>query len=520
MIKKTLLAFALAASALSPASAAWRQATSKHFLIYSDQSEADLRALADRLERYDSAMRVDRGVQDPDKGQAGRVRLFVVEDIDEVQKIFGDNSTKVAGFYIPRAGGSFALMPRRIVASTEREMDAEHVLRHEYAHAFMFENWASLALPRWLGEGFAEFSAGARVNKDGSVDFGMPARHRIYGLAYHQGFTLNDLLEPPSKMSPEDGDAFYGKSWLLTHMLTFDKDREGQLGKYLSELNSGKSGMDAAKAAFGDLKKLDVDMRAYLKQSRFQGKTIPAGLVKPGSIEVRPLTAAEAAIIPIVIRSKRGVTEESAKKLVLDARKAAAPFPNDKAAQVMLAEAEFDAKNYAEAEAAADRAIAADPQFVDAILYKGMARMEKAKAEKSSDPTVWREVRRLFSSANRADPSNPLPLVLFYDSFEAAGAKPTDNAVAGLFAAFEAAPQDIDVRLKAGRQYLASGNAAGAKLALGPVAYHPHGGELAEMASAILKTLADKGAPAALSEFDRLKKEAEDKEKEAAKKKA
>ena len=52
------LGMALAAlAAATPAQAEWREATSKHFVIYSEDSEKSVREFATRLERFDAALR-------------------------------------------------------------------------------------------------------------------------------------------------------------------------------------------------------------------------------------------------------------------------------------------------------------------------------------------------------------------------------------------------------------------------------------------------------------------------------
>src|SRR3546814_3753552 len=52
-----LLAALLVLSAV-PARAEWREASSAHFLVYGDISASKLREYSERLERYDSALRL------------------------------------------------------------------------------------------------------------------------------------------------------------------------------------------------------------------------------------------------------------------------------------------------------------------------------------------------------------------------------------------------------------------------------------------------------------------------------
>ena len=135
--------FAVAA----PVQASWREASTDHFIIYSEQSEPALKEFAGRLERYDAAMRLTRGVPDVPLGPANRVTVYVVRDVTTVQKLFGQGAKngqyQIAGFYMPRATGSVAITPRSIGENGQFDMDADIVLLHEYAHHFMMQHYAA-----------------------------------------------------------------------------------------------------------------------------------------------------------------------------------------------------------------------------------------------------------------------------------------------------------------------------------------------------------------------------------------
>ena len=499
----TRLAALLLLLAPGVAHAEWFEASSTLFLVYAEGNAESVREFATRLERFDKGMRVLNGVPDEDLGPANRVTVYVVADIAAVQRLAGRGN--IAGFYNGRADGSVAFTPRRAGYGGDYGLDAETILLHEYAHHFMMQNFAG-AFPAWFVEGFAEFNATAAFNKDGSATFGLPANHRALGLASMNALSIETLLASANrKLSDEEMEAtIYGRGWVLTHFLTFEKPRAGQLRTYLAALGRGVPVLDAARSAFGDLKTLDRELKSYIERRRLGGLRILPAALTIGPIAVRRLSAGEAAVLPLHMQSDRGVDEKQAKELVPRMRRAASPYPNDPGAQVALAEAEFDAGNLAEAEAAANRAIAVQPANVTALTYKGWAALSRATASASGDTASWKEVRRLLLAANRVDPNAPVPFMLFYDSFLAEGVAPTRNAVTGLLRAFELAPQDLSLRMRVARQYLVDGKAPEARAALAPVAYDPHGGEFGKSIQAILATLEEKGAPAALAAWNSL----------------
>ena len=495
-MRKLLLGMLASLAVAAPSDAKWREASTDHFVIYSEESEESLRKLATRLEQYDGAMRHLRGLPNASLGPANRLTVYVVSNVRLVQKLSGMKGDFLAGFYVPRASGSIAIIPRRLGSGGRWDMDSENVLLHEYAHHFLFQNYAA-AYPAWFSEGYAEFHATARFEDDGGIGLGLPATHRARGLMSGNPLPMERLMAGGfDKLTLDQREAVYGRGWLLTHYMTFEPGRAGQLDKYLQALNSGRAGAEAATEAFGDLDVLEKELDRYLKRRKLSYIKIDPGAIRLGAIASRELGPGEDALMDLKIRSRRGVDREQAQALVLEMRRAAAPFPGDPAVQATLAEAEYDAGNYQEAEAAADRALAASPNAIDALIYKGRALMMMAKG--SGDANAWKEVRRWLAAANRADPDDPEPLILFYESFGREGVKPTPNAIAGLAYAYQLAPQDRGLRLQVARQYLADGKAKEARAALVPIAYDPHAGEAGKLVAEIVAQIDTAGAAKAL----------------------
>ncbi|WP_326524846.1 tetratricopeptide repeat protein [Sphingomonas sp.] len=475
--------------AAQTARADWHEASTDHFIIYADASEAWIRDYAGKLERFDATMRSIRRIPAQAGEGANRVVVYVVEDGDAVRQLYARNrASSVGGFYIPRIN-AVAFAPREGEGPRGRS-DGNNTLFHEYVHHLMWRN-ATIAYPRWYSEGFAEVFSTPMFGRDGSVDVGRPAHHRAYSL-------LNASSLPAEKLLTGDtggnGDLFYGRAWLLAHMMHFDPARAGQLAKYLTLVSSGTSSLDAGRAVFGDMRALDRAIDNYMSRP-LTTATIGADKVKPGQIAIRALRPGEAAIMQVRMWSDRGVDEAEAKRVVAEARRVAASYPNDPAVQVALAEAEFDAGNDTEAEAAADRAIAADPENVDALLYKGQVLVRRAGKDDKASAETWRAARSWYIKAAAARPDAAEPLSLFYDSYGAQGAAPTANASAALMRAFAMAPQDRGLRFQAARQMLHEGRTAEARRALVPLAFDPHGRGQSSFAGKLVKMI-DDGEPA------------------------
>jgi tetratricopeptide (TPR) repeat protein len=469
-----LLVALFAALAPVPASAAWQEAKSSHFIIYADLSPAELKAFADRLERFDQAVRQVRGMDDPALTDSNRLTIYVLRSEMAVEKLAAQGSG-VAGFYNSRASGSVAFVPRSAGSRWNKwDLDAEQIFFHEYAHHLQLQN-ASLALPGWLVEGFAEFFATAQIKDDGSVGIGTPPLYRAYGLVNLKGLTIEEMVGGTyRRLDPEERELLYGRGWLLTHYLTFEPTRRGQLSRYIDGIQKGENALESAKSAFGDLRKLNRELDTYMRRRTLNYVLIDAKVLSVGPVAIRPLSAGQAAMMNVHIRSTRGVNKRTAPAVAADARKIAAAYPDDPFVQTALAEAEFDVGNFPAAEKAADRALATNSSYVRGLLYKGRAQMELAKTNPNAD---WRNIRGWFAKANRLDTENAEPLMLFYQTYGNAGVPPTKNAVEGLLYAVALVPQDDGLRVNAVHQLLIEGRIGEARKLFAPLAFQPHAPE-------------------------------------------
>ena len=495
-MRRLFLAVVLFFLPVTAAHAEWREASSDHFVIYADQRESDVRDFAEKLERYHSAMHYLLRGSDEKIAPSNRVTIFVVDNVREVKELLGDTKSDIAGFYQSRAGGSFAIIPR-LERQRGKEQDfSETVLLHEYAHHYMY-GASAYTPPLWYSEGFAEFYASASFERDGSVWVGRPAQHRAYELLAMREVPLTLLLDTAAYTSQQRKryDSFYGRSWLLYHYLVIgsqseDSQRKGQLSAYLKLLANGTDAIPAAQQAFGDLGRLDKDMDGYLRQSRISAiKLSPDKLSTGGPISVRELSEGASDMMRVVIRSRKGVNREQALELLPEARKIAAQFPGDSFVQAALAEAEYDAGNTDPAIAAADRALAADPQNIRALIQKFYA-LARIAGESGADGD-WDGVRRTVVQANRIDHDNPIPLIYYYQSFLGEGKQPSDLAIQGLERALQLAPYDKTLRMMVAVQNITEKRYAAARDILRPLLLDPHNSGIADAAAALIDTIPD-----------------------------
>jgi tetratricopeptide (TPR) repeat protein len=460
MIRKCFLAAVAAAIALPavPAEARWVEVKTQHFVIYTDLSDGQAAAYAMQLERFDHLLRELANLPATTQSASDVVTVYAVP-LATVQELARSNV--IAGFYNSDVQSTLAVMPLSV--PTEWKVAPFHVMFHEYTHHILMSTTEE-SYPSWLHEGFAEFFGTVRFKSDGKLILGEPPQMRGWALHRQLQMSLETLLDSDGKKLGDSFEDKYARGWLLTHYLLLGKKRPGQLDKYMKLVAAGVPSLEAGRQAFGPLNKLDGEINVYNRNGKFMSYAIPGNFpISPPT--VRPLGACEAAIMPTRIRSAVGVTDKTAPKLVQPARAAAKNCSADAFVQRSLAEIEFDAKNNAEALAAAERALAAEPGNVMAMIYKGRVLARQSR---------WGEAREWFIKANHAEPNYALPLVLFYDTYTRDGATPSKAAVNALMRAIVLSPRDASVRLRVANQLIGEGDLALARKVLAPVAFGAH----------------------------------------------
>ena len=451
-------------------SAAWVEGKTKHFTLYGDMSEKDMREFGQKLERFHSVMKM---MTSP-KAETP-VTIYIVSDVSAVQDLFGKGGRGVAGFYSANSQGAFAITPASSGNGEWWQMSGEAILYHEYAHHMLLAN-TDQYVPGWMTEGLAELFMTAVMKSDGSVIIGTPNQTRVFAIQDMHAWNAKQMLESDTrKVTQSEIEQKYSTGWLVVHYLLFSGKRKGEFGTFVNALNNGLPTMAAAEKAFGDLNKFSSEVEAYRRKRGYNGVRLTDTELKPDlDVAVRTLRAGEAKMMPYRMQSARGVDEAQAQALVKKAAPVAAAYPNDPWVQRAFAEMQFDSKNYDGTDAAADLAIAAEPQNVMALVYKGRAQAMRALA--TAKPEDWVKARNWFLKANRADPTDAAPLVDFYDSFVAARQEPSKGAVAGLMSAVVLMPQDDTIRARAGIELIRSGDLKLARTILGPTAFNPHAG--------------------------------------------
>lgn len=447
MLRKLLAVVAalfMAGFMAGAAQAEWREASTRNFIVYSDGNDADLRAFADKLERFDHVLRRVHRVTAPPS--PNRLRVILVQNQLAVAQLNGRPNSRVAGYYIRDARGMM-MVGSRNRSGGRTGIDGESVLLHEYTHHFMYQYFPA-TYPTWYSEGFAEFWGATRFLAGGVVEIGGSAEHRFGSFFMNRWLPVRALLTAQNYSQVSELDLLYAQGWLLVRYAWGNPERQRQLQRYLTLVNDGASYGDAAAQAFGDLDRLNSELRAYAGRVRFDVVRLPFRTIDVGEIRTRALGPAEQALFNAEIQLSQGVSNAEFAQFATGVRQTAARFPQDPYALRLLAEVERIANQSAAADAAVDRLLTVAPNDPRGMMHRGMLRIDALRNAGGGSAADWSAARRTILRATELSPADPLLFEAYYDSFVAKGETPPDEAQAALYRALQLAPSDTRLRYK------------------------------------------------------------------------
>jgi Flp pilus assembly protein TadD len=477
MIGRTGAIAAMMAALFLPgtARAEWRQATTRHFTVYSEAKPSQLEGFATKLEKFDGLLRLITDTRDD--GPVNPVQIFMLSDDGDVRAL--THNPDVAGFYSTSDRWGYAVLSREPKA-WRFGLGPEEVLFHEYAHHFMLHYFPA-AYPAWYVEGFAEFYSVVTFDAEGHIEFGKVPLSRVPTLRMMSIMPLKKLMSGQADWhDPRQTDRFYGTAWLLTHYLHYTPNRQAEFARYLRALTSGQKDADPDIFFNGGIAALEKELRAYLGKGRVSATRVTPAERSQGQVALASMDPVRAALIDEELKLLVGVREKDRPALLADVRSATAKFPSSAHAAALLALAEWRGKNKDAALAAADRAIALDPKLARAHSLRADIFLDRAHdSDRAED---WKAALSAIVKANRADMEDPVPLTQFYRYHRMKGGKMPDVGYDGLNKALALLPQNPRYRLALARALAVRGDYARASLLLDPLAYSPHPSPLRETA--------------------------------------
>lgn len=475
-------------TATSPAYAGWLKAESERFIVYSDGNANELRRFTQQLESFDRMLRLRMGLS-ADEEIYRKLPIYLVRSSSGINKIKPGSGGVIAGFYLATNEDIFG------VATRDGDM---HILKHEYAHHFMMQNF-SFAYPAWFVEGFAEYFATAEFKRD-EIHVGKYNQNSAYWLVNGSWTPMDDLLSSRPQQSMQHRETYYPLAWLLTHWFMSDADRRKALSAYLADVGGGGDSVEAMQRATGLAPaELQRTLRRHMNNS--MAYVVMKSSFDVVDVAITPMPPSADDLLLLNQRLMIALPEEQRAATAREVRRAAARHADDPLALLSLGHAELHFGDPAAAETPLMRLIELNPNHVEGLQYLARARMEEA--EKNDDPAaalrLRQEAQAFLARAYQADDVNYATLLLIAENRAGEPDYPSDNDLAVLTQTYRLAPQLGVVRVNLAQALIGRGRNAEAIVLLEPVVNNPHGepGYARELL-ALAKGESDIAAPAGI----------------------
>jgi len=295
-----LLAARLASARDKPEN--WLEVRSQHFTVLANSNEKTARRIADQFERMRSVFHVALPHLSLDNGSPIIVLAIRYE---------GDFRALEPKAYLAKGqlkvGGVFLRAPEKNYVLMRVDAEGEHpyaVIYHEYTHFLLGK--AAEWMPLWLNEGLAEFYENTDIHEK-DVALGQASPGNLQLLRKNQLLPLATLFtvdaSSPYYHEENRGSIFYAESWALTHYLEIKdiQEKTRRVPDYTELLMQKVDPVTAATRAFGDLKKLQLNLEIYVHreghvpQERFMYIKMPTAIdVDDSAFKVQTVTEAQA----------------------------------------------------------------------------------------------------------------------------------------------------------------------------------------------------------------------------------
>ncbi|MBN8816597.1 MAG: hypothetical protein J0J06_14265 [Sphingomonas sp.] len=461
----------------------WKRAESDHVIVFSQGSDAELTRVAKNIERlYHLMSRLYRRGDESDVtvklqvtlvDSAADLRAMRLADLRSTEgpylQVFDDQA-----YYDPRADGAVLAVARSdrtadLNTSRAQDLDCtdaladgamecdppigraaiyytpairtwEQRLYGAYARHFLL-TYAPAVYPRWYLDGIGALFSTLTVRGNGAVDYAAPPENYRQVLRSYVRLDVADVLSG-RYLTGVPGKAGWNpyQAWLLTHYFVFSAlkpDRYRQYQAYMAAIAAGKPMAEAA-AVFGDMKRLNQDLFDYVDRDKSYARTAPAQPIgAEPTVSILSPGGAATVLARLQLDTQLAATDADGAARrdgwIAQLRETIGKLPFNPDATLLLAEAECRAGQPAACVADADRVLAASPDNVRALAWRGVALTDRAvNGEAPYRAARLALARDAIKRALAIDGDSPLALIAQFQSYALAGERVPDTAMAGM----------------------------------------------------------------------------------------
>ena len=211
-----LILMSLCAASSAHAAGTWIRVETANFEVVGDATEAEIKGVAERLERFREAMSKIIAV----RPNAVRTRVLVFKDDAgfrpfKPKRADGAPDDLVAGFFQPGEDVNYIA-----IAAGGADLST---IYHEYTHDVMNASFGRTEIPAWLNEGLAEYFQTFQIIDARTAELGSAPRSHLNLLTRGTLIPWDEFFAVDSFSLQERGThsrtLFYAQAWALIHHL-------------------------------------------------------------------------------------------------------------------------------------------------------------------------------------------------------------------------------------------------------------------------------------------------------------
>jgi len=260
------LFFGLAPIVRADVAVGWTRIETENFEFVGNADEASIRTVADRLERFRTAL----GKVMIIRGSVSRTRVIVFKDSASFRafkplRADGTPDERVLGLFV--AGEDFNAIA---VAADNLELGTVY---HEYVHDVVSSSFGSTQIPPWLNEGLASYFQTFQMPDEKTATFGSPRPEYLALLqtspliAWEEFFALDNFTLHRDAVSVRP--IFYAQAWALaSYLVNRSSNKIFEPDSMIAEIRKvDRSKLNEALAVAGSeaaLRRMDIAGAAYV----------------------------------------------------------------------------------------------------------------------------------------------------------------------------------------------------------------------------------------------------------------
>lgn len=476
----------------------WFRVESQHFIVYSDTSNDDVALLLNQLEKLDQMLRVYTKPFLKATGNEPKLTFYYHDSTNDLDGLAANQPADAIGLYSSCTAGvqGFGVQlnklerPDKLVKPKAEQSESLSYLFEAYTRHFIYR-YTDVRAPTSFIDGLAQYFASARFSDAQMLVGRTPLNVNRYLSFLDQGnpyyLDYKDILEQNDTRAicniSKAGIKleFAARSWLLTHYMLSSDDNRNKLVNYLAAVYRDTPIPQAFEQAYG-IKTADLgkEMWRYrntsIKVLQVDVPDLPAAVM---DFKTLPQSSGEFVLAESALKSCP--TRPAGEALLRQTARAAANYPSNDYAQLVLSRAQIDWGNPQDALPYLSAAAKKPGASAEVLYLLGQAQLRLSQLDAA---------RNNLGQSLNLDPKSAEAAYALYQAGLQSGQPPDDDTLAAAIVAFNNGHEVTTLARSAALAYAYAGDKARARNALKLMAHNIREPELSAWAKIWLGKLA------------------------------